>query len=173
MRPKTSGRAARPLSVMIAGGAVLVGVTLLFGTAPDQLPTATAAPTPTMIRFTVNEGTNISITRPSTGQWIIMDLHGFLYRLPPQGGQAVRITDVLLDAARPEISPNGQRIAFQGYDATRTADSSTSCSSIPTAATFKSSPPGTMITASPFGLVTGRVSRLHPTGQRVNSVLRW
>ena len=118
MRPKSSGRAARPLSVMIAGGAVLVGVTLLFGTAPDRLQTATAASTPTMIRFAVNEGTNISITRPSTGQWIIMDLHGFLYRLPPQGGQAVRITDVLLDTARPEISPNGQRIAFQGYDAT-------------------------------------------------------
>ena len=118
MRPKTSGRAARPLSAMIAGGAVLVGITLLFGTAPDQLQTATAASTPTIIRFTVNEGTNISITRPSTGQWIIMDLHGFLYRIPPQGGQAVRITDVFQDAARPEISPNGQRIAFQGYDAT-------------------------------------------------------
>ena len=95
MRPKTSERAAPPLSALIAGGAVLVGVALLFGTAPDRLRTATAASTPTIIRFTVNEGTNISITRPSTGQWIIMDLHGFLYRLPPQGGQAVRITDVV------------------------------------------------------------------------------
>ena len=28
----------------------------------------------------------------------------------------MRITDVFLDAARPEISPNGQQIAFQGYD---------------------------------------------------------
>jgi Tol biopolymer transport system component len=118
MRSKNSERAARPLSALIAGGAVVVGVILLFGLPPDRLPTATAAATPTIIRFTVNEGTNISITRPPTGQSIIMDLHGFLYRLPPQGGQAVRITDVFQDAARPEVSPNGQRIAFQGYDAT-------------------------------------------------------
>ena len=173
MRPKTSGRAARPLSVMIAGGAVLVGVTLLFGTAPDRLQTATAASTPTMIRFAVNEGTNISITRPSTGQWIIMDLHGFLYRLPPQGGQAVRITDVFLDAARPEISPNGQRIAFQGYDATRRRTVPRRARQSGRQQRSKAHRRATMTTASPFGLVTARVSRLHPTGRRVNSVLRW
>ena len=117
MRPKILGKAARPFSGMVAGGAVLVGIAaLVFGIAPEQLLTATAARTPATIRFTVNEGTNISITRPSTGESIIMDLHGFLYRIPGQGGQAVRITDVFLDAARPEISPDGQRVAFQSYD---------------------------------------------------------
>ena len=64
MRFKTSGSAARPLSALIAGGAVVVGVALLFGPAPDRLQTATAAATPAIVRFTVNEGTNISITRP-------------------------------------------------------------------------------------------------------------
>ena len=101
MRCESSRSTARPLSALIAGGAVVVGVALLFGPAPDRLQTATAAATPAVVRFTVDEGTNISITRPANGQSIVMDLHGFLYRLPPQGGQAVRITDVWQDAARP------------------------------------------------------------------------
>src|SRR4051812_25303564 len=118
MKSKSSRKAAHPFSGMIAGGAVLVGAAaLFFGIAPQQLPSATAARTPATIRFTVNEGTNISISRPTNGQSIIMDLHGFLYRIPGAGGAGVRITDVFLDAARPEISPNGQQIAFQTYDA--------------------------------------------------------
>ena len=117
MRRKKSGAPTRPFSGMLAGGAVLVGLTaLVFGIAPEHLLTATAARTPATVRFTVNEGTNISISRPAEGQSIIMDLHGFLFRIPGNGGQATRITDVFLDAARPEISPNGQQIAFQGYD---------------------------------------------------------
>src|SRR5215218_977883 len=111
VRPKNPTRAARPLRGAIAGGAVLVGIAaLVFGLAPEQLSTATAARTAATVRFTVNEGTNISISRPADGQSIIMDLHGFLYRIPGQGGQAVRITDVFLDSSRPEISPNGQQI---------------------------------------------------------------
>jgi Tol biopolymer transport system component/imidazolonepropionase-like amidohydrolase len=72
---------------------------------------------PAKVRFTVDEGTNISISSPPGAQSVIMDLHGFLYRIPGNGGRAVRITDIGLDAARPEVSPNGQRVAFQGYDA--------------------------------------------------------
>jgi Tol biopolymer transport system component len=96
-------------------GVVLAGTLLTIGGGTRHA--ATAAQAPAMIRFTVDEGTNISITRPSDGQSIVMDLHGFLYRIPGQGGRAVRITNVYLDSSRPEISPNGQRVAFQGYDA--------------------------------------------------------
>src|SRR4051794_3018153 len=92
VRQKSTGKPARSLSGIIAGGAVAVGIAaLVFGIAPQRLSTATAAATPSTIRFSVNEGTNISITRPTDGQSIIMDLHGFLYRVPGAGGQASRI----------------------------------------------------------------------------------
>src|SRR5688572_20559783 len=110
MTAKKVRTATRPSTSVIAGGAVLVGLSaLLFGVVPEQVPSATAARTQGMVRFTVSEGTNISISRPSSGQSIIMDLHGFLYRIPGNGGAATRITDVFLDASRPEISPNGQQ----------------------------------------------------------------
>jgi Tol biopolymer transport system component/imidazolonepropionase-like amidohydrolase len=96
-------------------GLVLAGTLLTVGGGVGRV--AVADHGPAMVRFTVDEGTNISISRSADGQTIIMDLHGFLYRIPGQGGQAVRISNVYLDAARPEVSPNGQRVAFQGYDA--------------------------------------------------------
>jgi Tol biopolymer transport system component len=107
-------------SGMLGGGAVLAGIAaLIFGFALEPTPrgTARAAQAPGTVSFTVREGTNISISRSDDGQTIIMDLHGFLYRIPGQGGPAARITNVYLDAARPELSPDGQRVAFQGYDA--------------------------------------------------------
>ena len=72
-------------------------------------PTAGADP------LHVDEGTNIRSAGPRTAI-DHLDLHGFLYRIPGQGGQAVRITNIFADAARPRFSPNGQRVAFQSYD---------------------------------------------------------
>jgi Tol biopolymer transport system component len=98
-------------------GAVLAGITaLITGLAlePASRDIAPAAQGPATIPVTVNEGTNISITRSSDGS-IVMDLHGFLYRLPAQGSTAQRLTDVFLEPARPEYSPDGTRIAFQSY----------------------------------------------------------
>ena len=116
MRLKIS-KAPRRFNGIVAGGAVLAGVTaLVASTALDKQTPAVASQDRT-IRVTVEEGTNISISRPTNGQSIIMDLHGFLYRLPGDGGRATRITSIDQDAARPEISPNGQQIAFQSYDA--------------------------------------------------------
>lgn len=102
---------------IVAGGAIAVGLAaLIFSIAPDQILSSATASKRDTVRFTVEEGTNISITRPSDGESIIMDLHGFLYRIPGDGGRAVKITEVLQDVARPEISPNGERIAYQGYE---------------------------------------------------------
>lgn len=108
MRMERVGIAAAVTGVFLAAG-------LLVGGGGSR-NVAVANNGPDMVRFTVDEGTNISISRPADGQSIIMDLHGFLYRIPGQGGQAVRITNIYLDAARPEVSPNGQRVAFQSYD---------------------------------------------------------
>jgi Tol biopolymer transport system component/imidazolonepropionase-like amidohydrolase len=96
-------------------GVVLAGTLLTIGGKSGQFAIAQQAPA--MIQLTVNEGTNIAISRPADGQSIILDLHGFLYRVPGQGGAATRITGVYLESSRPEVSPNGQRVAFQGYDA--------------------------------------------------------
>jgi hypothetical protein len=62
-----------------------------------------------MVRFTVDEGTNISI----------MDLHGFLYRIPGLGGQAVRIPNVYLGIFAAPLASEGLDAAAH----TKVADS--------------------------------------------------
>jgi Tol biopolymer transport system component len=62
---------------------------------------------------TATRGTNIALT--ATDDEIVMDLHGFLFRVSLDGGQAERLTNVELEPARPDYSPESDRIAFQGY----------------------------------------------------------
>jgi Tol biopolymer transport system component len=76
--------------------------------------TAGAAPGGTT-SVTVDEGTNFEVTPSPDGKWLVIDLHGMLYRLPAGGGTAERFTDVLLEPARPDYSPDSMRIAFQAY----------------------------------------------------------
>ena len=64
---------------------------------------------------TVTEGTNIAPTPSPDGECIVVDLHGILFRLPREGGQAEPLTDVELEPARPDYAPDGDRIAFQAY----------------------------------------------------------
>ena len=47
---------------------------------------------------------------------IAIDLLGGIWILPFNGGEAHRITPELLEARQPTWSPDGQSIAFQGYD---------------------------------------------------------
>lgn len=49
------------------------------------------------------------------GRTLIIDLQGALWTLPSSGGAATRITEEYLDARQPAFSPDGKRIAFQGY----------------------------------------------------------
>jgi len=101
------------IAAAVSGVFILAGTLLTVG----ENSSLVASHGPATTRFTVDEGTNISISRPANGASIILDLHGHLYRIPGNGGNAVRITNIFLDAARPEVSPNGERVAFQGYDA--------------------------------------------------------
>jgi Tol biopolymer transport system component len=64
---------------------------------------------------TVKEGTNIAATVSPDRRTIVMDLQGALWRLPIQGGNATRLTDPLLEPARPDYGPKGDLIAFQAY----------------------------------------------------------
>lgn len=66
-------------------------------------------------RVTVTEGTNIAPTVSPDGECIVMDLHGILFRLPREGGQADQLTDIELEPARPDYAPDGNRIVFQSY----------------------------------------------------------
>jgi Tol biopolymer transport system component len=65
--------------------------------------------------ITVSQGTNIAATVSPDRHTIIIDLQGSLWAIPFQGGSALRLTDPLLEPARPDYSPKGDAIAFQAY----------------------------------------------------------
>ncbi|HEV2445720.1 MAG TPA: amidohydrolase, partial [Candidatus Sulfopaludibacter sp.] len=64
---------------------------------------------------TVKEGTNLAATISPDGGTIVMDLQGALWSLPFRGGTSRRLTDAMLEPARPDYSPKGGLVAFQAY----------------------------------------------------------
>ena len=64
---------------------------------------------------TVTEGTNLAAAVSPDQRTIVVDLQGTLWAIPFQGGSAIRLTDPLLEPARPAYSPKGGAIAFQAY----------------------------------------------------------
>ncbi|MGC2402751.1 MAG: hypothetical protein WA510_23365, partial [Acidobacteriaceae bacterium] len=63
----------------------------------------------------VTEGTNMSATLSPDRKTIILDLQETLWSLPISGGEAKRLTDPMLEPSRPDWSPKGDLVAFQGY----------------------------------------------------------
>ena len=63
----------------------------------------------------VTEGTNMSATVSPDHKTIILDLQEALWSLPITGGTAKRLTDPFLEPSRPDWSPKGDLVAFQGY----------------------------------------------------------
>ncbi|MYX99429.1 amidohydrolase family protein [Streptomyces sp. SID486] len=61
------------------------------------------------------ESTGGSVTSSRDGSVLIAEVQGVLWRVPPGGGAAVRITDWELEATRPALSPDGRRLAVAGY----------------------------------------------------------
>ena len=67
-------------------------------------------------RVTLDEGTNFSADLSPNGESLVIDLLGSLWTLPNEGGKAQRLTDpTRIEARRPQWSPEGDQIAFQGF----------------------------------------------------------
>ena len=70
---------------------------------------------PATVDVTVHEGTSMAIALSPDKRTLVLDLQGGLWTLPATGGTATRITDEYGDARQPSWSPDGRRIAYQGY----------------------------------------------------------
>ena len=64
------------------------------------------------LAFTTDQGSWMSLDVAPSGDHLVFDLLGDLYRLPLEGGKAARITSGLGYDSQPQISPDGQWIAF-------------------------------------------------------------
>ena len=73
-------------------------------------------PTSRQVDLTLTQGTSMSAAASPDRRSIAIDLLGGIWILPFRGGEARRITPELLEARQPTWSPDGQSIAFQGYD---------------------------------------------------------
>src|SRR5438045_8727608 len=93
----------------------LVLVTLVAGRTPGSVPLQDFATT-RRIDLTITQGTSMSAAASPDRRSIAIDLLGGIWILPFRGGEAARITPELLEARQPTWSPDGQSIAFQGFD---------------------------------------------------------
>jgi Tol biopolymer transport system component len=68
------------------------------------------------VTLTLTEGTTMAAAASPDERWIAIDLVGSIWILPISGGAAKKITPDDLEARNPSWSPDGQSIAFQGFD---------------------------------------------------------
>ena len=64
---------------------------------------------------TVTEATSMSLTLSPDHKTVVADVQGSLWAIPMSGGKGKRLTDPLLEPARPHYSPTGSVIAFEAY----------------------------------------------------------
>ncbi|MEU1404144.1 amidohydrolase family protein [Streptomyces sp. NPDC005728] len=65
--------------------------------------------------LTYHETTGGSVTACRGGSLLIAEVQGVLWHVPRDGGTARQLTDWSLEATRPALSPDGERLAFCGY----------------------------------------------------------
>src|SRR5437764_9538363 len=64
------------------------------------------------LKFSVDEGTWISVDASPDGKTLVFDLLGHLYTLPVEGGTAQAITSGLSFDGQPRYSPDGKSIVY-------------------------------------------------------------
>ncbi len=86
--------------------------TVVAGTAPRDPTNTLPIRTTRIARFTVDEGTWMSLAVSPDGRTIMFDLLGDVYTMPITGGKARRILGGNQMDVHPTFSPNGKKIAF-------------------------------------------------------------
>ncbi|MFJ7152473.1 amidohydrolase family protein [Streptomyces sp. NPDC100445] len=97
----------RSLLQVSAAGLTTAAVPVSAGAVPSGVVADTT------LRY--RESTGGSVTCSRDGSVLIAEIQGVLWRVPPRGGAATRITDWDLEATRPALSPDGRRLAVVGY----------------------------------------------------------
>jgi Tol biopolymer transport system component/imidazolonepropionase-like amidohydrolase len=105
----TIGRTHRSAPTPYSDLPHVVGADLRVGPGQD-------IPVARQVDLTITQGTSMSAAASPDRRSIAIDLLGGIWILPFNGGEAHRITPELLEARQPTWSPDGQSIAFQGYD---------------------------------------------------------
>ena len=99
----------RLAQVLVAATMTLAPIAAQADSEKDKLPLEGATD---VLSFTTDEGSWLSIDVAPEGDSLIFDLLGDLYRLPIDGGEAIRLTSGLGYDSQPVISPDGQQLAF-------------------------------------------------------------
>ena len=102
-----------PRTRRVTRTAVLAGVTALTTALAGAGVPGRAAAHDGEVSVTLREGTNFAVAAAPGGA-VVMDLHNMLFRVPAGGGRARRLTNLLVEAARPDVAADG-RITFQAY----------------------------------------------------------
>src|SRR5438094_943639 len=94
----------------------LVGIAAVVGTRSSRAGSGTApSAAARTLDVTIGEGTSFAVAASRGGDTIVTDLLGSLWTIPGRGGRATRITDELLEAKQPSVSPDGRQVVFQGF----------------------------------------------------------
>ena len=86
--------------------------TVVEGPAPKDPTNTLPLKTTRIARFTVDEGSWMSLSLSPDGRTILFDLLGDLYTMPVSGGKATRLMGGNQMDVQPTWSPDGKRIAF-------------------------------------------------------------
>ncbi|NKB87008.1 MAG: amidohydrolase family protein [Acidobacteria bacterium] len=104
----------RVLSLALIGMLITGGIASAGAAAQEQEAWDVSSPPgwDETVRFSVDEGTWMTLDVSPDGSTVVFDLLGDIYTMPIAGGQATRILGGIAWEMQPRFSPDGQWIAF-------------------------------------------------------------